>query len=190
MDIAWKVIRHACEINTIMTSWGNPISTHLATYKIKNARISCHWLIGGKMKFRDCVRGDLYLCLCKWSKESLTPGKPNSYSPKPTRETKGTAESGLKNLKIRKLINTTLNFSKESNYNKIFNLPCWHRYWNATVQSKIFITWRILRLMHDIWHKCFKLSMNCFESNSTISGFKLTLQHYAKAHWSLGQSEE
>lgn len=29
----------------------------------------------------------------------LTPGKPNSYSPKPTRDTKGTTESGLKNLK-------------------------------------------------------------------------------------------
>ena len=29
----------------------------------------------------------------------LTPGKPNSYSPKPTRDTKGTAERGLKNLK-------------------------------------------------------------------------------------------
>jgi hypothetical protein len=37
------------------------------------------------------------------AKGELTPGKPSSYSPKPTRATKGTAESGLKNLqKIKK----------------------------------------------------------------------------------------
>jgi hypothetical protein len=38
------------------------------------------------------------------AKGELTPGKPSSYSPKPTRATKGTAESGLKNLqKIKKI---------------------------------------------------------------------------------------
>lgn len=99
-----------------MTSWGSPISTHLATYKNKNARISCHWCVGSKMKFRSSVRGDLHLCPQKRGKERLTPGKPNSYSPKPTREIKGTTESGLKNLKTGNLISTTLKFSKESNH--------------------------------------------------------------------------
>jgi len=36
------------------------------------------------------------------AKGELTPGKPSSYSPKPTRATKGTAESGLKNLQKKK----------------------------------------------------------------------------------------
>lgn len=30
----------------------------------------------------------------------LTPGKPNSYRPKPARATKGTADRGLKSLKV------------------------------------------------------------------------------------------
>lgn len=161
-----------------MTSWGSPISTHLATYKNKNARISCHWCVGSKMKFRSSVRGDLHLCPQKRGKERLTPGKPNSYSPKPTREIKGTTESGLKNLKTGNLISTTLKFSKESNHKtkkkNIWSPILAQRLKCDSTKQKIF-TQRILRLIHDIWHKCFKLSINCVQSNSTILGSKLTL---------------
>lgn len=161
-----------------MTSWGSPISTHLATYKNKNARISCHWCVGSKMKFRSSVRGDLHLCPQKRGKERLTPGKPNSYSPKPTREIKGTTESGLKNLKTGNLISTTLNFSKESNHKtkKIYLISDFGtetEIWQYKAED--LHTERILRLIHDIWQKCFKLSINCFQSNSTILGCKLTL---------------
>lgn len=75
-------------------SCGSPISTHFDSYKTKKEL---------DVRRKDFKERNKILHIPSVSTPSnchkiLTTGKPNSYNPNPDKATKGTVESGLKNL--------------------------------------------------------------------------------------------
>ena len=135
----------------------------------------------------------------------LTPGKPNSYSPKPTRDTKGTAERGLKNLKKELELISLDEFTSIQKNVYFFHYPvygfygyinsmaqatqtCQHNLFQKAISKKRSLYITIVKKILNQVHISMLIFLPIYEDwevkiiNYAANKFKHTLQHFARGH--------